>query len=190
MSIETDRKKEVVNIWLDLFIEKGLTATSTRDLSSALKMQNAALYYYFESKEDAVIACAEEAAIRLENALIPPALKEIHNPDMMMERLQSRAEDMSPTMRFLVTVCADSQYKDKMKPALCRLVQRYDYYAGQVAEELNCEKSEILPYVYMIVTSVVNYMIFGDESFLVPQMGLFKEEIKQLFIKKIDPKQS
>ena len=47
--METDRKKEVINICLDLFIEKGLTATSTRDLSSALKLQNAGLYYYFES---------------------------------------------------------------------------------------------------------------------------------------------
>lgn len=181
--METDRRKEVINICLDLFIEKGLTTTSTRDLSSALKLQNAGLYYYFESKDDAVVACAEEAAMRLENTLLPPALKEIHNPDVMMERLQNRADDMAPTMRFLVTVCASGQYKDKMKPALNRLAKRYDYYAGQVAKELNCDKAEILPYVHMIVTAVVNYMIFGDDSFIAPQMGLFKQEIKRMVLK-------
>jgi len=115
--MEIDRKKEVINICLDLFIEKGLTATSTRELSSALKMQNAALYYYFESKDDAVVACAEEAAMRLENALIPSALKDIAEPDVMMVNLQKRADEMAPTMSFLVTVCESTQYKDKMRPA-------------------------------------------------------------------------
>ena len=123
--MENDRKKEVINICLDLFIEKGLTSTSTRNLSSALKLQNAGLYYYFASKDEAVIACAEEAALRVESALIPGALRDIDDLDIMMKRLQSRADEMAPTMRFLVTVCASSQYKDKMKPALDRLTERF-----------------------------------------------------------------
>lgn len=59
-----DRKKEVINVCLDHFIEKGLSETSTRSLSSALQLQNAGLYYYFENKDEAIILCAEEAAIR------------------------------------------------------------------------------------------------------------------------------
>ena len=132
--MEVDRRKEVINICLELFIEKGLTATSTRDLSRALKLQNAGLYYYFESKDEAVVACAEEATIRLENALIPGAMRDIGKPDIMMKWLQSRADEMASVMRFLVTVCASKQYKDKMKPALDRLAKRYSHYAGRVAK--------------------------------------------------------
>ena len=172
MNMEIDRKKEVINICLDLFIEKGLTATSTRNLSSALKLQNAGLYYYFESKDDAVIACAEEAAIRLENALIPAAIRDIEDPDIMMDRLQSRADEMAPTMRFLVSVCANSQYKDQMRPALDRLAQRYDLYTGQVAKKLNCNKEDAAPYVYMIITAVANYMIFSEDSLIYPQLQI------------------
>lgn len=180
MGMEIDRKKEVVNICLDLFIEKGLTATSTRNLSSALKLQNAGLYYYFESKDEAVIACAEEAALRLENALIPGALRDIGDPDIMMKRLQSRADEMAPTMRFLVTVCASSQYKDKMKPALDRLTDRYGHYADQVAKKLNCNKEDIEPYVYLVITAVANYMIFAEDSLVAPQMQIAKEAIRNL----------
>lgn len=36
--MEPDRKKEVINVCLDHFIEKGLSETSTRSLSSALKI--------------------------------------------------------------------------------------------------------------------------------------------------------
>ena len=180
--METDRRKEVINICLDLFIEKGLTATSTRDLSSALKLQNAGLYYYFESKDETVIACAEEAALRLENALIPSALREIHNPDVMMERLQKRANEMASTMRFLVTVCASSQYKDKMKPALDRLAERYDHYAEQIAKKLSCKKEEIETYVYMVITVVANYMIFYEDSLIYPQIQIAKEAIRKIVI--------
>lgn len=58
--MENDRKKEVINVCLDHFIANGLEI-STRSLSEALKLQNTGLYYYFESKDEAVILCAEEA---------------------------------------------------------------------------------------------------------------------------------
>ena len=178
--MEPDRKKEVINVCLDHFIEKGLSETSTRSLSGALKLQNAGLYYYFSSKDEAVILCAEEAALRLENALLLPALKDLSNPDLMMNRLQSRADEMAPTMRFLASVCASKRYKDSVKPVLDRLSRRYDHYTDLIAKKLNCNKEVIEPYVYLTITSVANYMIFAEEGIIAPQMKLVKKAIKNL----------
>lgn len=178
--MENDRKTEVINICLDHFIDNGLTDTSTRSLSNALQLQNAGLYYYFASKDEVVILCVEEAARRIENALIPTALKEIADPDLMMKHLQINADKMAPTMRFLVSVCSNKRYIQSARPVLDRLADRYGYYAKQAAKKLNCSTEEILPYVYMIVTAVANYMIFGDDTFIAPQMSLFKQEIKSL----------
>ncbi len=175
--MEQERKKEVVNICLNHFIQKGLSETSTRSLSSALKLQNAGLYYYFKTKDEAVLLCAEEAALRLENALIVPAIKEIMNPDLMFKRLKAMADKMAPTMKFLVSVCSDNKYKDGMKPILDRLTERYDYYAGVVAQKLKCEKLDIEPYVYITITAVSNYMVFCEDEFIVPQMKLVKNAI-------------
>lgn len=175
--MEQDRKKEVVNVCLDHFIQKGLSETSTRSLSSALKLQNAGLYYYFKSKSEAVLICAEEAALRLENALIIPAIKVIANPDLMIRQLKTTANEMAPTMKFLVSVCSDNKYKDGMKPILDRLTERYDYYAGMVARTLNCNKADIEPYVYITITAVSNYMVFSEDKFIAPQMQLVKNAI-------------
>ena len=71
-----ERKTEIINICLDHFIKQGLFETSTRSLSKALKLQSSGLYNHFSSKDEAVIACAEQAAIRLEDTLILPAMKE------------------------------------------------------------------------------------------------------------------
>ena len=178
--MEPDRKKEVINVCLDHFIEKGLSETSTRSLSGALKLQNAGLYYYFSSKDEAVILCAEEAALRLENALLLPALKDLSNPDLMMNRLKSRADEMAPTMRFLASVCASKRYKDSVKPVLDGLSRRYEHYTDLIAKKLNCNKEAIEPYVYLTITSVANYMIFAEEGIIAPQMKLVKKAIKNL----------
>ena len=175
-----DRKKEVINICLDHFIDNGLSDTSTRGLSSALKLQNAGLYYYFTSKDEAVIACAEEAALRLEQALIMPAIKELKDPDRMMEQLQVRADEMAPTMRFLVSVCSNKRYIQSVKPVLDRLAERYDHYTDKIAKNLKCQKLEIEPYVYMIITAVANYMIFAEDSVIAPQMDIAKTAIKRI----------
>ena len=176
----TDRKKEVINVCLDHFIENGLAETSTRSLSSALQLQNAGLYYYFESKDEAVILCAEEAVIRLENSLIYPALKDIIAPDIMIKRLRSRADEMAPTMRFFVSVCTSMRYKDEMKPLLDRLSDRCATYVIKIATALNCEQNEIAPYVYMAITAVTNYMIFAEETLIKSQLNIVKDEIKNL----------
>lgn len=37
----SDRRKEILNVCLDTFINKGLSETTVRDLSTALKLQSA-----------------------------------------------------------------------------------------------------------------------------------------------------
>lgn len=180
MESTVNRKKEVIDICLDHFVENGLLETSTRSLSNALKLQNAGLYYYFASKDEAVLLCAEAAAIRLEQALISPAIMDLGNIDLLMERLQSRADEMAPTMRFFVSVCTNKRYMDGMKPILDKLDERYDQYAEIIANRLDCKKEDIEPYVYMMITAVANYMIFAEDVFVTPQMKIAKDAIQKL----------
>lgn len=175
-----DRRTEVINICLDHFIEQGLFETSTRSLSKALKLQSAGLYNYFSSKDEAVIVCAEQAAIRLEDTLISPAMKDLADPERMMRRLRSRADEMAPTMKFLVSVCSSERYKDDMKPVLDRLAERYEHYTEKTAQKLGCSKEDVEPYVYMTITAVTNYMIFAEDGIIAPQMRLVKDAIFKL----------
>ena len=71
MRMEIDCRKEVINICLNLFIEKSLTATSTRSLSSALKPQNedTAPYGYM------IITAVANYMIFAEDSLIYPQIQ-------------------------------------------------------------------------------------------------------------------
>ncbi len=175
--MECDRRKEIINICLDHFIEKGLYETSTRSLSSAMQLQNAGVYYYFKSKDEAVVACAEAAAFRLENELIIPAINEMSEPDVMMRHLKEKARTMSPTMQFLSQVCSTSKYRGLMDGTLKKLSARYTKYVRMCAEQYHCREKEIEPYVYICITAFVNYMIFNEESYIDPQLKLVEDYI-------------
>jgi AcrR family transcriptional regulator len=46
----TTKKEEILQSAMDLFLEKGYSATSTNDICAAAKINKPSLYYYFKSK--------------------------------------------------------------------------------------------------------------------------------------------
>jgi AcrR family transcriptional regulator len=46
----TNKKEEILHKAIELFLEKGYSATSTNDICAAAKINKPTLYYYFESK--------------------------------------------------------------------------------------------------------------------------------------------
>lgn len=174
----TDRKQEVLGICLNTFVKKGLYETSVRDLSKSLNMQAGAIYWWFKDKDEVVVACAEEAAILLEDTLITPAMKDMRDPDKLMEKLKLRADEMRPTMKFFASVCTCSKYEKRLQPVLDRLAERYERYARCFADELHCKTDQVAPYVYFAITTVTDYMIFGEAKYIKPQIELIKEALK------------
>src|ERR1700722_7748098 len=52
----TDTRPPLLDVALDLFIEQGFDGTSLRQIAEQLGVTKAALYYYFESKDDILLA--------------------------------------------------------------------------------------------------------------------------------------
>ena len=178
--MEQDRKREVIENCLNLFIAKGLSETSTRDLSASLKLQNAGLYYYFNSRNDAVISCVEAAVLRIESKIIIAALKDVDDPDKMINNLYRHADEMAPTMRFIVQAYASPTYRSGLKKSLKDLEERNRNIVVRFASKLNCTPDEVEPYVYMCITAMTNYMIFGSESYVTSQIEIVRAKVNEL----------
>lgn len=86
-SKKTERTKKMIGICLDCFVEKGLTVTTTTDLCNANNLQNGGIYYYFDTKEEMVLACAEEAISRIEQGAFGIAFEDIQDVANMMHHL-------------------------------------------------------------------------------------------------------
>lgn len=173
-------KKEVVSAFLSVFTERGLSETSVRDLSFSITQNSGGLYTYFKSKEEAIIACADEAAARLEQGLIIPALKETDDLDALLTKTLNRADKYMPEMKLLVQVSTTPKYSEMMKPTLNRLCERYRVYTEKFAAKLNCKPEELAPYVYMCITAYTNYMTFGTKEYILPQLEIVKQAVEKM----------
>lgn len=182
-TVDENRRKEIIDVCLRTFIEEGLLRTSSRDLGNALNMQPSGLYYYFKGKDEIVVACAEEAGIRMEDTLIYPVLKSLDdknaNMDEIMEKTTVRVEEMAPMMRFFTQVCTTRIYREDMQPILNRLKKRHSEYAVLFAEKLDCKPEEVAPYLYSCVAIVSNYMIFGEEFYFQKPLKLLTDAVNR-----------
>lgn len=180
------KRRELLSLCLDCLIEKGLTAATTKDLCSAAQLQNGGIYYYFTSKEEIVLACAEEAINRIEQAALDVVFEDLNDIRHMMKHLGSMADQMSPTMRFLVSVCVSQEYGEKVKPSLVRLAARYPYYTRRIARLLGCSESEVEPFVHLSILAINNYMIFAERALFDPQIEAAKNGLLALARRKQD----
>ncbi len=170
--IITDRKKEIIDKCLSTFMKDGLSETSMRDLGKALSLDPTALYAHFKSKDDVVIACAQRASMIIETELVGSALYDLNDPPRLVRNLHDKAINMRPLMGFFVTVCTMQKYKTRMEPVLLNLSERYRHYTEKFAQKLKCEPEEIAPYVYIVIDTMLSFMIFGQDNFEAPQIGI------------------
>ena len=110
--------------------------------------------------------------------------KDISDIKSMMDRLGAMADKMSPTMRFLVSVCVSKEYGEKVKPALSRLASRYPYYTKKIAAVLDCTPAEVEPFVHLSILALNNYMIFAERALFNPQIEAAKKELLRLVERK------
>ena len=68
-----NRREQLLDAAAVLFVEKGFSGTSTRDIAKATGMLPGSLYYHFPSKEDLLVAVFEEGVQRI-SACVDAAL--------------------------------------------------------------------------------------------------------------------
>lgn len=175
-----NKKKDIVGLCLETFVSKGLFETSTRELSSALQLQNAGLYYYFKSKDEAVIACVEEAISILELSLILPSILALSRSDCSIESIIATADQMSPLTRFVVQAVSSPTYRELLKPVVNSMTNRFHSYSKRFEKDIGCVFDEIEPLIFIFITAIINYTVFEDETYIKPQLEYIKGKTESL----------
>lgn len=76
---------------LEQFVDKGLYRTTSRDISKALNLQSAGMYLCFENKDDAIVACTEQASIKLEQQLFSVAFECLRSSEKKLAPVKALA---------------------------------------------------------------------------------------------------
>ena len=81
MVATTTKQLEIYNTAKKLFVEKGYTETSMRDIAAVLHLKAASLYSHISSKEEILHYICNDVFERLRNSVC-----EMHNSDLSMEQ--------------------------------------------------------------------------------------------------------
>lgn len=173
------KRNAIINACLEQFVDKGLYATTSRDLSKALNLQSAGMYSYFENKDAAVIACAEQAALKLEQQLFAVTFNCLEKENVSLAPVKKLATQLSPMMRFFTQVCSTDKYEERMRPILKRLSQRYKTYVVRIAQITAQDVATVSPLVYIGITAVVNFMVYQEDNYIDPLLALIEDKLSK-----------
>jgi AcrR family transcriptional regulator len=93
MRENTDTRRRIQEVALDLFAERGYEATSLREIAEVLGVTKAALYYHFKTKEDIVTSLTQDRAASIQ-ALIDWAKEQPHTAETRAEILRRYSEEL------------------------------------------------------------------------------------------------
>ncbi len=102
-SAADDTRQRILDVAVDLFIERGYAGTSVRDISERVGMTKGSLYYHFASKDDLLAALVEPMLNELDDFIADatrtgkPASREL------IERLVSILDEHGVILRSLMS---------------------------------------------------------------------------------------
>ena len=157
-------------------------------LSEACGVTNAALVYYFGSKDNIVIESTAHCMAKVEDdfmAKAPMSFADIER--FLREMPYLTAKLHGEKYRFMYQVYASPKYREHGKEFFKGVNVRYHQYAALLSGKLGMPVDYIQGMIYVFVRACVHYALFEDEFYMRSQIAVLKETL-ELFIAKYNPK--
>lgn len=158
------KKDYIIEKSYDCFVLNGIENTTTRDFCAAADVNANTLYYYFNSKNDILIACVNYGYRQLEGALFD-ALKEFDASSFdIFPRLTKIGLDFAPKMRFLHQAVSSPAYEEYREDQFKKVNAFYDRLGKELAERFECPHEIIKDYIYEIMTLLSYFSLWGSRD--------------------------
>ncbi len=171
-----DKEIRVINAAINLFSEKGFSATSTKEISKRADMAEGTIFRYFPTKD----AILERMVPLLIHAIKPKLEKPVK--DIIAERAGEPVGDIFATIildrlniirgngRLLKSVLPELMYREALQQQLTQsLLPMIRGYVSQVLEE-GRKRAEIGPHVsantamHQLLGFILAYSLFGSKD--------------------------
>ena len=170
---------ELLEICFDTFCKNGLENTGMKKLADACGVSNGALLYYFESKDNIVIASTAHCMAKVEDdfmAKAPTSFADIER--FLREMPYLTAKLHGEKYRFMYQVYASPRYREYGKEFFRGVNVRYHQYAELLSGKLGMPTDYIQGMIYIFVRACVHYALFEDENYLQLQLSAIRASLE------------
>lgn len=174
-----ERRTELLEICFDTFCKNGLENTGMKKLADTCGVSNGALLYYFESKDNIVIASTAHCMAKVEDdfmAKAPTSFADIER--FLREMPYLTAKLHGEKYRFMYQVYASPRYREYGKEFFRGVNVRYHQYAELLSGKLGMPTDYIQGMIYIFVRACVHYALFEDENYLQLQLSAIRASLE------------
>lgn len=173
-----ERGRELLEVCFDTFCRYGLENTSMQKLSEACGVTNAALVYYFGSKDNIVIESTALCMAKVEDDFMVRAPQSFDDIERFLREMPYvTAELHGAKYRFMYQVYSSPKYIEHGREFFKGVNVRYRRYAEILSGKLGLPVDFIQGMIYIFVRACVHYAMFGDEEYLNLQLQAIRTSL-------------
>ena len=174
-----ERGRELLEVCFDTFCRYGLENTSMQKLSEACGVTNAALVYYFGSKDNIVIESTALCMAKVEDDFMVRAPQSFDDIERFLREMPYvTAELHGAKYRFMYQVYSSPKYIEHGREFFKGVNIRYHRYAEILSDKLGLPVDFIQGMIYIFVRACVHYAMFGDEDYLNLQLQAIRTSLE------------
>jgi AcrR family transcriptional regulator len=157
--MKEQKRKAICAAATKLFAQKGYENTTTRDIASAAKISSAALYYYFDSKEDLLYQILDETITNGLKLLSRIGEREKTLPEKLSSILRMHTRTAVDYNKMKLLVHDQKSLSSKHKELLSKKQRDYVQFLIKILDDLKKEGK-----ITDIDTTVCAFAFFGMVS--------------------------
>ncbi len=184
-NVNKKRATELMEICFDTFCKYGLEGTGMKKLSAACGITNAALVYYFGTKDELVIEATAHCMAKVEDDFMSRAPRSFDDIERFLSEMPYiTAKLHGAKYRFMYQVYSSPKYREYGKEFFREVNVRYEEYANQLADKLGIPADLVQGMTYIFVRACVHYAMFEDETYLNAQLNAIRASLRALMAAK------
>ncbi len=148
-------------------------------LSEACGVTNAALIYYFGSKDNIVIESTAHCMAKVEDDFMAKAPTSFEDIERFLREMPYLTANLhGAKYRFMYQVYASPKYRQHGKEFFKGVNVRYHQYAVQLSGKLGMPVDFVQGMIYIFVRACVHYALFEDEEYLKLQLDAIRASLR------------
>lgn len=176
-----ERGAQLLEICFDTFCEYGLENTSMQKLSEACGVTNAALVYYFGTKDNIIIESTAHCMAKVEDDFMERAPRSFADIERFLREMPYiTAKLHGEKYRFMYQVYASPKFQEEGRAFFRGVNVRYHKYAEMLSGKLGLPVDLIQGMTYLFVRACVHYALFEDEDYLQLQLNAIRASLRAI----------
>ena len=158
------QKEELLQKCFEYLAKTGLENVSMRSMCEETGIVMSSMYYWFGNKDGVIVSATEWGLNYVVEELFEYVYKYIDNLQITIITFSEFAMQYKKQLRFIYQVVTSLKYGEHIRHMADKLSYVCDVYAQKISEYFGTNKQDIIPYIYLLLSAVFDYVIWCDKN--------------------------